>query len=139
MNDQDIPGRGRSATDVIRAGGPRQALSRSACLDLLSPGGRGRVAATMRAIPVVIPVTFTLVGGDVVFVPRLGEGRSKAVENSVVAFETDQVETDGQTMWDVHVTGVARIIAGDAQSPRFVLSSDMMAGWKSEVETPPVT
>lgn len=129
-SDQDINGRCR---DTVRAGRSRQALSRAACLDLLAPGGRGRVAATMRAIPVVIPVTFSLLGGDVVFVPGVGEGRAKAVENSVVAFETDQVEADGNTMWDIHVTGVARTIPGDSQSPRFLLPSDLVAGWKSEL------
>ncbi|GAC1604719.1 MAG: hypothetical protein NVS3B21_34090 [Acidimicrobiales bacterium] len=137
-SDQDINDRGLNAAEMIRAGASRQALSRAACLDLLAPGGRGRVAATMRAIPVVIPVTFSLLGGDVVFVPGIGEGRSKAVQNSVVAFETDQVEIDGNAMWDIHVTGVARMIPGDTSGPRFLLSSDIMADWKSDVPRPSV-
>lgn len=136
VNDDGLDaGLPRGATDVGRS---RRVLPRSVCLDLLAPGGRGRVAATMRAIPVVIPVTFRLVGGDVVFVPGRGEGRAEAVENSVVAFETDQLESDNNTMWDIHVTGVARSIPGDTRGPSFLLSSDIMIGWKSDLETPAV-
>ena len=38
----------------------RLSLTRGECLELLTAGGHGRVAATMKAVPVIIPVTFML-------------------------------------------------------------------------------
>jgi len=85
----------------------------------------------MRAIPVVIPVSFTLNGEDVAFTPARGEGRAEAVENRVIAFETDRVGPDGHTQWDVHITGIPKSI-GCMASPRFLLSTEVMSGWRSD-------
>jgi nitroimidazol reductase NimA-like FMN-containing flavoprotein (pyridoxamine 5'-phosphate oxidase superfamily) len=109
----------------------RRSLTRAACLALLAPGGHGRVAATMRAIPIIIPVSFTLLGEDVVFSPGSGEGLPRAVADSVVAFETDHVGSDGRAVWDVHVTGVARALSDEAQARGFRLSSEIITGWRA--------
>jgi nitroimidazol reductase NimA-like FMN-containing flavoprotein (pyridoxamine 5'-phosphate oxidase superfamily) len=108
----------------------REPLSRASCLELLAPGGHGRVAATMRAIPVIIAVRFALVGDEVVFNAGRGEGVARAIGGSVVAFEADQVGPDGRALWEVHVTGVARTVKGGA-SPDFRLSSEIVTGWRS--------
>lgn len=107
-------------------------LARAACLALLAPGGHGRVAATMRAVPIIIPVTFVILGEDVVFSPGVGPGLSRAVADSVVAFEADQVGSDGQALWEVHVTGVARALTQTTNAPDFRLSSEIIAGWRNE-------
>jgi hypothetical protein len=108
----------------------RQSLSRADCLNLLAPGGRGRVAATTRAIPIIIPVNFTLFGDEVVFfIPGPEEGLSRAVADSVVAFETDHVGPDGHPRWGVHVTGIARTFV-DADTGAFRLSSEIISGWR---------
>jgi nitroimidazol reductase NimA-like FMN-containing flavoprotein (pyridoxamine 5'-phosphate oxidase superfamily) len=109
----------------------RQPLSRAACLAFLAPGGHGRIAATMRAVPVIIPVTFTLFGDDVVFSPGLGEGLSHAIANSVIAFGTDHVGSDGRAVWNVHVTGVARPLTHDTEASDFRLSSEIITGWQA--------
>lgn len=109
----------------------RHPLARAACLALLEPGGHGRIAASMRAVPVIIPVTFTLVGDDVVFDPGSGERVSAAIANCVVAFETDQIGAAGHREWDVHVTGVAREVHRQGPSPLFRLSAEMIAGWQA--------
>jgi uncharacterized protein len=110
----------------------RESLSRIDCLALLAPGGHGRVAATSRAIPIIIPVTFTLVDEDVVFV--LGEdsldGMARAVAHSVVAFETNPVGSDGHSRWYVHVTGVATTYP-EVAAPGFRLSTEIVSGWRA--------
>jgi len=114
----------------VTAAAVRQSITRAACLALLAPGGHGRVAASMGAVPVIIPVTFSLFGDDVVFSPGPGEARARAIADYVVAFETDLIGSDGRTCWDVHVTGVARPHNHSAEDPSFRLSSAIMSGWQ---------
>jgi hypothetical protein len=96
------------AVDLALTAAPaRQLLSRDACLALLAPGGRGRIAATRRAVPIILMVTF----------------------------ETDEVQADGHVVWEVQVAGVATsttitttepaLVSG----PAFHLSSEIMTGW----------
>jgi len=115
----------------VDPGQARRSLSRDDCLDLLAPGGRGRVAATMKAAPVIIPVTFALLGEDVVVRPRPSDGLSRALTNAVVAFETDDVDSDGRTRWEVHVTAVAGTHIGEGGVAGFRLSSEIMTGWRA--------
>jgi nitroimidazol reductase NimA-like FMN-containing flavoprotein (pyridoxamine 5'-phosphate oxidase superfamily) len=120
-------------------GTPRPALAplsldRADCLKLLAAGGRGRVAATMRAVPVIIPVTFTLSGEDVLFSPDSGPDVVRAVADAVVAFETDAIGSDGRAVWDVHVTGVAKSLSSGTEPPHFRLSSEVMSGWQQGID-----
>lgn len=85
----------------------------------------------MRAVPVIIPVTFTMVGDDVLFDPGQAERVSRAVTDRVVAFETDHVGSDGRTEWDVHVTGVAQAPCQEERTSAFRLSSKVIAGWRA--------
>jgi hypothetical protein len=85
----------------------------------------------MKAVPVIIPVTFTMLGDDVVFDPGPAERVARAVTDRVVAFETDQVGRDGRAEWDVHVTGVARSASPQERPSGFHLSSEMIAGWRA--------
>jgi nitroimidazol reductase NimA-like FMN-containing flavoprotein (pyridoxamine 5'-phosphate oxidase superfamily) len=98
---------------------------------MLTPGGHGRVAATMGAIPIIVPVTFTLCGENVIFVPGPAAAIARAVADSVVAFETDHLGSDGRTDWEVHVTGVASALSGQTEAPEFRLSSELLTGWRS--------
>jgi hypothetical protein len=117
----------------------RESISRSDCLALLASGGHGRVAATMRAVPVILPVRFALLGDDLAFSPGHGDDLAKAVTNSVIAFETDHVDAQGFPQWGVHVTGVARAFTGstegaptdDTENFRFHLSSEIIGGWRA--------
>ena len=85
----------------------------------------------MRAVPVIIPVTFTLFGEDLVFSPGSGPDEARAVADSVVAFETDAIGPDGGAVWDVHVTGVARTLTPAIEPQRFRLSSEFISGWQT--------
>ncbi|MDQ6614653.1 MAG: pyridoxamine 5'-phosphate oxidase family protein [Actinomycetota bacterium] len=109
----------------------RQPLTRAACLALLALGGDGRVAATKRSLPIIIPVRFTLFGDDIVFSPGPGESLSPAIANSVVAFQADHIGSDGTALWGVHVTAVARTLADGPEAPTFRLSSEIITGWRA--------
>ncbi len=85
----------------------------------------------MRAVPVIIPVSFVLVEGRVVFSPGTLEGAERALSGAVVAFETDHRSEDGRSGWDVHVTGVASQLADETRPLEFRLSSEMVSGSRS--------
>ncbi len=90
------------------------------------------MAATMRAVPVIIPVTFTLFGDDIIFMHNHGEVLTRAVAGSVIAFEADHLGSDGRANWEVHVTGVATNLAGPTRTSEFRLSSELVAGWQAD-------
>ncbi len=87
----------------------------------------------MRALPVIIPVTFALVDDDVRFSYRLVDGidTTDAVDHAVVAFETDQVGASGRPGWHVHVTGVAGSLTSQSGALTFHLASEIMEGWRA--------
>ena len=120
--DDPVPGVGTGAV--------RRTLTRSECLERLSAGGRGRVAATMRAVPIIVPVTFVFEDEAVVFSTGRTEGLARAVANAVVVFECDDLGTSGDGLWGVHVTGVARVAGDPAAGPRFRLGSEYVSGWR---------
>jgi nitroimidazol reductase NimA-like FMN-containing flavoprotein (pyridoxamine 5'-phosphate oxidase superfamily) len=127
------PGASAPGAEGSSGPAPRRSLSRKGCLALLAAGGHGRVAASMRAIPVIIPVSFTLVGDEVVFKHGYGEALTPAVAGSVIAFETDHLGSDGRTEWEVHVTGVATTLSKRTEACGFRLSSQIVTGWQAGV------
>lgn len=93
-------------------------LRRLECERLLATGRIGRVVLTDRALPVAMPVGYTLDGSDIVF--RTGEGNKLAAARAgmVVAFEVDDVDVDRRVGWSVLVTGVARPVTDPADIAR---------------------
>lgn len=85
-----------------------EVLSREECLDLLATTSLGRVAASIAALPVVLPVNYGVYRGDIVFRTGAGTKLTAAVTNAVVAFEADHAEPRDRTGWSVLVTGMAR-------------------------------
>jgi hypothetical protein len=82
-------------------------LERDECLRLLGQRHVGRVGVTVRALPVVLPVNFAVLGDDVVFRTDRGAKLDAALHHAVVAFEVDSFDTFDHTGWSVLVTGVA--------------------------------
>lgn len=72
---------------------------------LLRTNGMGRVALSMNALPVVLPVCYAVLDGDVIIRTGTGTKLSAAVNHAVVTFEADRLEGDDR--WSVCVTGVA--------------------------------
>jgi nitroimidazol reductase NimA-like FMN-containing flavoprotein (pyridoxamine 5'-phosphate oxidase superfamily) len=80
-------------------------LGRQDCLRLLAQTNVGRVAASVGALPTVLPVRFALVGEDVFFPAVRGGELDDAVRDTVVAVEADHAGPEGG--WSVVVTGIA--------------------------------
>jgi nitroimidazol reductase NimA-like FMN-containing flavoprotein (pyridoxamine 5'-phosphate oxidase superfamily) len=89
-------------------------LAHEECLRLLGGSDIGRLAVTVNALPMIVPVNFCLDGrgAQVLFrTPQTGRLKS-ATDGAIVGFEVDGVENGWG--WSVHVTGVARPVT-DAQ------------------------
>lgn len=94
-------------------------LSRAECLELLATGEIGRVALCSGAssAPVVLPVSYALEDGCIVFRSGPGVKLDAADEGVAVAFEVDDFNADLRIGWSVLVTGVARrLTAAQAES-----------------------
>lgn len=90
-------------------------LDEGECRSLLAPGGIGRVGVTVGALPVIFPVNFAYVDGDVVF--RTGEGTKlrQSREGTVIAFEVDAYDPAVRTGWSVLAIGRAREVTDAAE------------------------
>jgi uncharacterized protein len=115
-------------------------LTREQCLDHLRRGGVGRVGLTMHGLPVILPVNFVFVDGDVVF--RTGEGTKlqAAAENTVVAFELDAYDDRNESGWSVLVVGHSSTVTDQRDVAR--LATYDIAPWAdggraSYVRVPP--
>lgn len=93
-------------------------LSRAECLALLGDSGMGRVAVTMHALPVVLPVCYAVLGDDVIIRTGTGTKLYAAVNHAVVTFEVDCLEGDDR--WSVCVTGVAAPVTRPDELARVV-------------------
>ena len=85
-------------------------LGRQECIDLLERQHVGRVALSVQALPVVLPVNYALMDGDVVIQTGEGTKLEAAMANSVVAFEVDDYDAYDHTGWSVLVQGMAEEI-----------------------------
>jgi nitroimidazol reductase NimA-like FMN-containing flavoprotein (pyridoxamine 5'-phosphate oxidase superfamily) len=90
-------------------------LDRDECLRLLAGSSVGRVAVSVGALPVILPVNF-LCDGDRILI-RTGDGTklAAAARDAVVAFEVDHIDPFSHAGWSVCVTGVAREIRGEEE------------------------
>ena len=75
------------------------------CLALLATVPVGRVGVTMNALPVVLPVNFAVLDGDIVFRTVEGTRFHAAAAGTVVAFEVDSYDPDGASGWSVVGSG----------------------------------
>ena len=87
-----------------------ETLSIEECIDCLGQVPVGRVAITVGALPVILPVNFALVDDSIYFRTVPGTKLAAATSSAVVAFEIDSYESDGQTGWSVLVQGMANIV-----------------------------
>ena len=92
-----------------------EVLDRKECMLLLGRATLGRVGITIGALPVVLPVNFTM-DGDRILV-RTGEGTKldAALRDAVVAFEVDDMDPLEHSGWSVVVTGLAGEVTDAAE------------------------
>jgi hypothetical protein len=101
---------GRGFVEVDRNG--LEVLDRVECLRLLATATIGRVAVTVGALPVILPVNFRLVGEQIAFRTGVGTKLDAATSNAIVAFEADAMEPFSHAGWSVVVTGAVGPASG---------------------------
>jgi nitroimidazol reductase NimA-like FMN-containing flavoprotein (pyridoxamine 5'-phosphate oxidase superfamily) len=96
-------------------------LSENECLELIAPGGIGRIAFTSRFGPAVLPVNYELRDGAIVFRTTehgpLDEDLRTGITGAdyKVAFEIDEIEPAARRGWSVLVQGPAHHVTGAGQ------------------------
>ncbi len=90
-------------------------LSSEECLRLLGSVRVGRVGLSIQALPVVLPVNFSLLDDDVVIRTVGGTKFHAAAKGAVLAFEADSYEPAGAAGWSVLVQGVARVVTDPSE------------------------
>jgi nitroimidazol reductase NimA-like FMN-containing flavoprotein (pyridoxamine 5'-phosphate oxidase superfamily) len=108
-------------SDTDRSG--LEVLDQAECLRLLALATLGRVAVSANALPMVLPVTFRLVDDQIVFRTRRDTHLGLGTNNSVVAFEVDDIDPQDHSGWSVVVTG----IASELRDPDLVDALDAIA------------
>lgn len=98
-------------------GGPEvrlEELSSSACRELVSAGGVGRVAFTPAGAPapLVFPVNFAVVASDIVFRTRAAGELARHLPDWVT-FEVDRLDEAMSSGWSVLATGRAVLVEDD--------------------------
>jgi nitroimidazol reductase NimA-like FMN-containing flavoprotein (pyridoxamine 5'-phosphate oxidase superfamily) len=83
-----------------------EALSTQECLDYLTGDHVGRVALVVNGIPVILPVSYTIDAGDVIFLTGSGTKLRSAFAGEVAAFEIDNLDAE-QRGWSVLLIGEA--------------------------------
>ena len=84
-----------------------QALSSEECLEYLARKPVGRIAVSVQALPVILPVNYVMREGDVVFRTNSGTKLAAATAGTVVAFEVDHYDHNGRNGWSVLIQGRA--------------------------------
>jgi nitroimidazol reductase NimA-like FMN-containing flavoprotein (pyridoxamine 5'-phosphate oxidase superfamily) len=86
-------------------------LDREECEALLRTQRIGRVGLCSPQ-PLVLPVVYALLDGDVVFRTAPGEKLIAAALHRTVAFEVDEYDVSARTGWSVNVVGAAEELVG---------------------------
>ena len=93
-------------------------LSREECLRLLASVSVGRIGLSVAALPVVLPVNFALLDGNVVFRTVEGTKFHAAALGAVVAFEADDYDPSGTRGWSVLIQGVSNVVTDPSELMR---------------------
>jgi nitroimidazol reductase NimA-like FMN-containing flavoprotein (pyridoxamine 5'-phosphate oxidase superfamily) len=94
-------------------------LREEECRQLLATARVGRLAFCKGAVPVVLPVTFATVGGDIMFFTGTGMKLDAAQDTRAVSFEVDEIDAIAEQGWSVLVVGRARL-ASQASKARAI-------------------
>src|SRR4051812_14955980 len=90
--------------------GRLSSMSDDECRDLLRAGMIGRVCVTYDALPVIAPVNYVVDGSSIIFRTRRDGMLASACNETVIAFEIDDLAPDGNSGWSVNVVGVASLL-----------------------------
>ena len=93
-------------------------LSQEECVGLLGRAQLGRVALSVGALPVILPVNYAVFEGSIVLRTAPGTKLSAALVGAVVGFEIDSMAPDHASGWSVLVVGHAHEVRDDATLAR---------------------
>jgi nitroimidazol reductase NimA-like FMN-containing flavoprotein (pyridoxamine 5'-phosphate oxidase superfamily) len=93
-------------------------LDRDRCLDLLATVPLGRLGFTAGALPIILPVAFGLLDGDVVFRTVPGSKLEAILRRQIACFEADDFDEVFHTGWSVLVTGRTRVLSDPEELAR---------------------
>ncbi len=82
-------------------------LTESECFEHLSQVSLGRIAVSIDALPVILPVQFVLYDESVLFFTVSGSRFDAATTDAVIAFQADAEEPIAGTYWSVVLQGMA--------------------------------
>jgi uncharacterized protein len=102
------------------------------CLRLLATAPVGRLGFTSGALPLILPVAFTVLDGDIVFRTGSGTKLEAALRRQVACFEADEFDPAHERGWSVIVTGTTEIVTDQALLDR--VAAAPLAQWAGERE-----
>jgi nitroimidazol reductase NimA-like FMN-containing flavoprotein (pyridoxamine 5'-phosphate oxidase superfamily) len=80
-------------------------LDEEECWRLMRTAKVGRVAVSQGAVAAVFPVTFVVVGGDILFFSGSGVKLDAARQGRSVTFEVDEIDVVAEMGWSVLAVG----------------------------------
>lgn len=87
-----------------------EVITQPECRSLLRSNRFGRVAMSVGALPVILPVHFALLGDDPVFRTDPGSKLTAAGAGQVLCLEIDEVDPIAHGGWSVNVIGRSEIL-----------------------------
>jgi uncharacterized protein len=108
-------------------------LTREECFELLARTSVGRIAISIDALPVILPVHFTLMGDSVLFRTVPGTRLDSATIGTVVAFEAEGWGPADNSYWSVLLQGIASEVSATATDPESTdarARSDSIKAWQ---------
>jgi nitroimidazol reductase NimA-like FMN-containing flavoprotein (pyridoxamine 5'-phosphate oxidase superfamily) len=106
-----------------------ETLDEAECLQLIAPGGIGRIAYASRWGQAVLPVNYKLHEGAIVFRTALHSALDEDLQTGIgdaeykVAFEIDELDMAGRQGWSVLIQGPAHRVESEDER-----ASAMQAG-----------
>lgn len=90
-------------------------LSEEECRHLLAVSDIGRVVVSVGALPAALPVNYRVIDDEIVFRTAPGTKLTAAVDETVVAFEVDDIDSAVGSGWSVLVVGKSRVVVDPAE------------------------
>lgn len=87
-----------------------QQLSRDECLHLIAKVCVGRIVLTAQGLPAIQPVNY-MMDGDTVLIPTPPVSwLALKADNTIVAFQVDDIDAHSQCGWHVNAVGPAKLV-----------------------------
>ena len=88
------------------------ALSERECWELLATVSVGRLALSVRALPVIVPVQYYLSGRRLAVCLGHHELSERSLDETIIAFAADSIDPAARSGWSVQVQGRSVIPRG---------------------------